>query len=203
MRRQEVAAVSDSTHGMGLVRRAGEEHRRLLVPLLAALAVNILVYAFGVYPLSQRVANVAQREQAAERELDAARREHAEASGALTGKARAAAELTTFYDDVLPQGLTGARRLTYLRLAQLARQSNLRFESSRANDRLERGSTLSHLSLEMKLAGDWDDIRGFLYDLDTAPEFVVIDNVDLSDAGENGMLSLTLSLSTYYKDEPQ
>jgi Tfp pilus assembly protein PilO len=184
---------------MALARRVAQEHRRLLVPLLAALVVNVLVAAFVVYPLSDRVANVAQREQAAERDLAAARREHAQASGAMTGKDRASAELMTFYNEVLPQGLTGARRLTYLRLAQLARESNLRYESSRTTDSLERGSTLSHLVINMQLAGDWDDIRGFLYDLDTAPEFVVIDNVQLS-GDEGGGLTLQLSLSTYYRD---
>ena len=197
------AAVTDSTHGMGLVRRVAEEHRRLLIPLLAALAINLLAYIFIVYPMSERVANVEQREQNADRDLAAARREHALASGALTGKARAAAELTTFYNDVLPQGLTGARRLTYLRLAQLARDSNLRLENSRATDSLERDTTLSHLAIRMQLTGTWDDIRGFLYDLDTAPEFVVIDNVELSSAEESDRLALNLALSTYYKAEPQ
>jgi Tfp pilus assembly protein PilO len=195
--------VTDFPHGMALVRRVAQEHRRVLMPLLTALGINILLYAFAVYPLGQRVANVAQREQAAARELEAARGEHAQASGALTGKDRASAELTTFYNDVLPQGLTGARRLTYLRLAQLARESNLRYESSRTNDSLERGSTLSHLTITMQLAGEWDDIRGFIYDLDTAPEFVVIDNIQLSGAGDSGRLSLDLALSTYYRDEPR
>jgi Tfp pilus assembly protein PilO len=188
---------------MGLVRRVAQEHRRLLVPLLAALAVNVLVYVFVVYPLSDRVANVAQREQAAEAALDAARRDHAQASGALTGKARASAELATFYTDVLPQGLTGARRLTYLRLAQLARQSNLRLESSRTTDELQRGTTLAQLSIQMQLNGSWDDIRGFIYQLETAPEFVVIDNVELSEGEDGGALALTLALSTYYRDAPQ
>jgi Tfp pilus assembly protein PilO len=190
-------------HGFSLVRRVAQEHRRLLMPLLVALGVNILVYAFGVYPLGQRVANVAQREQTADRELAAARREHAQAAGALTGKDRASAELATFYNDVLPSGLTGARRLTYLRLAQLARESNLTYESSRTIDTVDRGSSLSHLAISMSLAGEWDDIRGFIYDLDVAPEFVVIDNIQLSGGGDSGRLQLTLELSTYYRDPTQ
>ena len=102
--------MSDSAHGMALVRRVAAEHRRLLIPLSIALVVNALAYGLLVYPLSQRVANVAERDQAAEQALAAARREHGQASGALTGKARASAELTTFYSDVLPQNLAGARR---------------------------------------------------------------------------------------------
>jgi Tfp pilus assembly protein PilO len=192
----------DSAHGMPLIRRVVQEHRRVVMPLLAALVVNVLLYAFVVYPLSDRVANVAQREQTAEAQLQAARREHAQASGALTGKAQASAELATFYGDVLPQGLAGARRLTYLRLAQLARESNLRLQSSRATDTLERGATLSRLAIQMELSGSWDDIRGFLYELETAPEFVVIDNVELAQGRDGAGLSLNLNLSTYYRDVP-
>lgn len=195
--------MSNSTHGIALVRRVAQEHRRLLIPLLTALGVNLVVYVGVVYPLSQRVANVAEREEAAEQALESARREHAQASGALTGKARASAELTTFYSDVLPQGLTGARRLTYLRLAQLARQSDLALENSRTTDTLPRDGTLSQLSIQMDLTGTWDDIRGFIYQLETAPEFVVIDNVELSEGADGGALALTLALSTYYREASQ
>ncbi len=55
-----------------LARRVVREHRRLVVPLTIALAVNIAVYAFVVYPLSQRVANLAQREASAAATLAAA-----------------------------------------------------------------------------------------------------------------------------------
>jgi Tfp pilus assembly protein PilO len=192
--------MSDSTHGMALVRRIAAEHRRLLIPLLVALGINVVVYGAFVYPLSQRVANVEQRDQAAEQALAAARREHAQANGALTGKAQASAELATFYSDVLPQGLTGARRLTYLRLAQLARQSDLELRNSRATPTDPRDSTLMQLNIQMVLSGSWPDIRTFLYQLETAPEFVVIDNVELSEGADGGSLGLTLALSTFYRE---
>lgn len=192
--------MSDSIHGMPLLRRIAAEHRRLIIPLSMALAVNAVVYAVVVYPLAQRVANVEQRDQAAEQALAAARREHAQASGALTGKARASAELATFYSDVLPQGLAGARRLTYLRLAQLARQSNLELQSSRFTPTDLRDGTLRQLSIQMVLSGSWPDIRTFIYQLETAPEFVVIDNVELAEGADGGSLVVTLTLSTYYRD---
>ena len=81
---------------------------------------------------SQRVANIEQRNQAAALALAQARTEHAQATGTLTGKARASAELATFYRDVLPQDLAGARRLTYLRLARLARASRTSNTSARS-----------------------------------------------------------------------
>lgn len=194
--------MSESTHGMALVRRVAAEHRRTLIPLGLALVINVLAYGLVVYPLSQRVANVAERDQAAEQELAAARREHAQASGALTGKARASAELTTFYSDVLPQNLAGARRLTFLRLAQLARESNLEYDRASRSPTQTRGSTLTQLDIEMALSGSYADFRTFIYQLETAPEFVVIDNVGLAEGDGTGSLNITLSLSTYYRDAP-
>src|SRR5258705_7540579 len=99
----------------------------MVVPLAIALGVNLVVYGGVVYPLSQRVANIEQRDRTAEEELMAAQRDHAQAAGTLTGKDRAAAELATFYKDVLPSDLAGARPLTQLRLAQLPRESKLKF----------------------------------------------------------------------------
>jgi Tfp pilus assembly protein PilO len=190
----------DSTHGIPLLRRAAAEHRRLLVALAVAFAANVIVYALLVYPLSQRVANVEQRDQAAEQTLAQARTEHAQASGTLTGKARASAELATFYSDVLPQDLAGARRLTYLRLARLARESNLQYERASYDPRVETGSTLTRLQIQMVLSGTYADMRDFIYQLETAPEFVVIDNVQLAEGGDGGSLVVTLDLSTYYRD---
>ncbi len=190
----------DSTHGTALVRRVMAEHRRLVIPLLIALGVNIVAYAAVVYPLSRRVANVAERDQAAEQALAQARSEHAQASGTLTGKARAATELTTFYNDVLPHDLSGARRLTYLRLSQLARESNLRLESGSYEPVTERGSTLTRLKIQLVLSGTYGDMRAFIHQLETAPEFVVIDNVELAEGADGGPLGVTLELSTYYRN---
>ena len=191
----------DSTHGLPLLRRAVAEHRRLVIALAVAFVVNVLVYALVVYPLAQRVANVEQRDQAAEQALAQARTEHAQASGALTGKARASAELATFYRDVLPQDLAGARRLTYLRLARLARDSNLQYERASYDPTIEKDSTLTRLQIQMVLSGSYADMRDFMYQLETAPEFVVIDNVQLAEGGDGaGSLVVTLDLSTYYRD---
>lgn len=191
----------DATHGLPLLRRAAAEHRRLLVVLAVAGAANVLVYALLVYPLSQRVANIEQRNQAADLALAQARTEQAQASGALTGKARASAELATFYKDVLPQNLAGARRLTYLRLARLARDSNLQYERASYDPGVESGSTLTRLRIQMVLSGTYADMRDFMYQLETAPEFVVIDNVQLAEGGDGaGSLVVTLDLSTYFRD---
>lgn len=188
-------------HGRALVRRVVAEHRRLVLGLGIAVLVNALVYTFVVYPLSDRVANVAERERAAEQALAQAKAGHDQASGTLTGKSRAASELTTFYQDVLPQDLVGARRLTYLRLARLARESGLDYRRASYAPVVESGSTLTRLQIQLVLSGTYPDMRTFIYQLETAPEFVVIDNVHLAEgADDGGSLVVTLDLSTYFRN---
>ena len=190
----------DAMHGLALVRRATAEHRRLILGLGAAVAANLLVYALVVYPLSERVANVTEREQAAEQALAQATAEHTQASGTFTGKSVAAAELVSFYTEVLPKDLAGARRLTYLRLARLARESNLEYQRASYSPVEESGSTLTRLQIQMVLSGTYPEMRDFIYQLETAPEFVVIDNVQLAEGSDGGgSLVVTLDLSTYYR----
>ena len=192
--------MGDEVRGMTLVRRAMSEHRRVVLPLVIALGINVVVFAAGVYPLSQRVANIEQRDRTAEEQLLAAQRDHAQAAGTLSGKDRAATELASFYKDVLPSDLAGARRLTHLRLAQLARESDLKFLHASFEPVAERNRTLTRLKIEMTLSGSYADMRAFIHQLETSPEFVVIDNVELGEGAEGGPLSVTLHLSTYYRD---
>lgn len=193
--------MTDSTRGRAVLRRAVAEHRGIFVTLAVALGANLLVYTLWVYPLSERVGNIEQRDRAAEQALAQARIDHAQASGTLTGKTRASVQLRTFYEDLLPRDLAGARRLTYLRLARLARESNLQYERSSYDPSVDTGSTLTRLQIQMVLSGSYADMRDFIYRLETAPEFVVIDSVQLTAArSETGSLVATLRLSTYYRE---
>jgi len=193
--------MTGGLRGMPLVRRIVKEHRRTLIMIAAMIVLNGLTYALVIYPLGQRVANSEQRDRAADAALAQARAEHEQATGTLTGKARASMELTTFYNDVLPASLAGARRLTHLRLPQLAREANLRYDRSAYDAVDERGSTLRRLKVDMSLGGSYDAIRTFIYQLETAREFVVIDNVSLSeDSVDGGSLAVTLQMSTYFRD---
>jgi Tfp pilus assembly protein PilO len=194
--------VASDVPGGTLFQRVMREHRRIVLPLAIALGVNVIVYGAVVYPLSQRVANIEQRDRTAEEQLLAAQRDHAQATGTLTGKDRAAAELATFYKDVLPSDLSGARRLTHLRLAQLARESNLKFISATFQPVEPRGGggTLTQLKIQMALSGTYSDMRAFIHELESSPEFVVIDNIELGQGADGGALGVTLHLSTYYRD---
>jgi Tfp pilus assembly protein PilO len=190
--------------GSALLRRIGREHRRVLLPLGVLIAANIVIYALVVYPMAQRVANIEESSRAAQADLATARREFDQANGTLTGKDRAAQELSTFYSSVLPSDLTRARRLTTLRLVQLARDANLVMGGQAAQEVAPvTGSTLKQLQIQMDVAGSYASMRAFIHQLEIAPEFVVIDNVSLTEGADEGTLVLNLELSTYYQDETQ
>ena len=192
------------TAGSDLARRVLREHRRVLVPLAIALVVNVIAYVFIVYPLSQSVANIEQREQTAAQELAAAKQEHGQAAGTLGGKDRAAQELSRFYQDVLPRDLQSARRLSYVRLPQLAGQFDVVFDRRTTEIPATRiGSDLIPLRTQVELAGRYSDVRTFIHELESSPEFVVIDNVGLTEASsEDDALHLSLQLSTYFRTQP-
>lgn len=189
-----------SEAGQSLVQRVVAEHRRVVYALAAGIVINVLVFAFLVYPMRSDVANVEQRTRAAEAGLAAAQGEFARADGALSGKDRALKELDTFYGSVLAKDLTGARRLTFARLAQLASKSSLEFERRRYEPVVERGSNLTRLKVSMELLGSYADVRDFIHEIESSPEFVVIDDIGLAEGSQGDpMLRLTLQLSTYFR----
>lgn len=186
---------------MTLARRIVTEKRAAIVPLAIALVVNIFVYALVVYPLGVKSATAADRAVVAEQERRAAERDMAAANALVTGKAKADQELATFYDRVLPGSLDEARRMTYARLPALARKANMRF-AERHNDLdpdLERNSQFGRVRTRMVLEGSYENVRNFLYELETTPEFIIVDDVSLGQPEANKPVTLTLEVSTYYR----
>ena len=175
------------------------EHRRWLVPVAVALAINLGVLGLAVLPLRQTVANGATRAAASERALLDARAELKNAEATRDGQSQASKDLDEFYASVLPSNMTSARRITHVKLVQLARSHDVDLESGAATPETLHASTLERLHVTYQLSGDWDDIRQLIYDIETGPDFVVIDNVQLSENQASAALSLTLDLSTYYR----
>jgi uncharacterized protein YecT (DUF1311 family) len=200
-----------------LVTRVLAEKRSLALTLAVALVANILAYAFVVYPLGVKSAGSAERASAAASARQAAEREEAQAKALVTGKAKADEELNAFYQKVLPADQAAARQMTYASLPALARQANVRYEERRFSIENEKtnsdqpapGPRLGHLVIRMVLQGDYENIRAFIYQLETAPDFVIIDDVTLLEGtgnsagpGSSAPLTLTVELSTYFRQGP-
>jgi len=179
--------------------RIAREWRRLLVPLAVVAILNLLVYLFGVSPMSRSAAGAERRAQTARQALMRAQQEHARARAVISSSSQATENLGRFYGDVLPSDLAAARRMTYTRLAALAQETNLLYDRrSFEPDGSYRGS-LGRLRITMELEGDYRDIREFIHRLESAPEFVIIEQLALSSGvDEESPLTLTLQLATYF-----
>lgn len=180
-------------------RRVFDEKRRFVIPVVAGLALNILVLAGIVYPLGVRVRSTEARAAAAAQLLQGAERDDADARGITERRDRTDNALKAFYKDVLPSSHAQARQATFLRLTQLAEQHNLEPARRSTDPRQERDSSLARVQISMTLQGDYQDIRRFIYQVESGGDFIVIDSISLQQGTEaNSPLTLALSLSTYY-----
>jgi Type II secretion system (T2SS), protein M subtype b len=195
---------------MTLLRRVVVEKRPLLIPLAAAIILNAAVYALVVYPLSVKQAGANDRANAAAASLQAAEREMAAARALVSGKGRAEVELATFYEKVLPSNLTAARRMTYATLPALAQETDVKLSNrqtgmdatAKVDSAAKKDTRFGHLQIKMILQGEYASLRKFIYELESAPEFVIIDDVALAQTDAERPLTLTLALSAYYRLGP-
>jgi hypothetical protein len=185
---------------MTLLNRIVAEKRSVVVPLAIAAAVNIGAYALVVRPLEQKSAGAANRAAAAAASAQAADQEYADARALVTGKVQAEQELATFYSKVVPVSLPAARLMTATALPALAQKTNVKYEQGRfERDATSRNTRLGHLQIRLVLQGEYEAVRRFIYELETAPQFVIIDEWALTQSEVGRPVTLQLVLSTYYR----
>ena len=188
---------------MTLLQRILVEKRALILPLALALLVNIAVYGLVVYPLETKAATASDRAAAAAQSLRNADRELGAARALVSGKSHADQELATFYDKVLPPDFAAAQRMTYSFVPAVARKTNVRYEARHQEIETAKDSGksahLGRLKTRVTLQCDYENFRQFVYELETAPQFVIIDDVSIAQTDTGKPLSLTLELSTYYR----
>lgn len=176
--------------------------RRLLVSVLGLLAlINFVGLAMVVGPIRARVHALTQRATAAALAVSTATRDLAEARQTSAGSVQAVTDLQRFYTQILPATQPAARQVTLVRLAQLARESNLSYDRrSFALDAPENDGVLARTTMTMSVFGSYRDLRQFLYRLETGPDFVVVRQVAVVQ-GENPQdpLEAAVTLSTYHR----
>lgn len=178
------------------------EKRRLIVPLILAIVANVLLYAVVVFPLGRQVVSAEAEASLQRDQLTRARQDALSAKATVAGQQQAESALQTFYKEVLPGDSAAARKLTFTRLAQLAKQANVQLEHGTNTLTHLKGSQLSKLTTSYELTGDYRDVRKFIYSLETAPEFIVLEHVGLMSAqGEQKprALSMSLEIATYFR----
>jgi hypothetical protein len=185
-----------------MLRRIFIEKRRFIYPLIGAMVINAALFGAIVYPLSLKVANGERDAQAEARAMAAARAEYEAARATVTGKDSADAELKKFYNEVLPPDLSAARRILYGKIDKLMTSAAVRRGIESYADTQERDSSLGKFTATVRLFGEYRNIRRFIHELETAPEFLVLENVALSQGQEREQgLSVELKISTYFRAE--
>ena len=180
---------------MTLLRRIVSDNRRLVTAVGVLLAVDCLLYAVALYPWSRKVAQAEAGVAAAEARLVQVRAAYLTAAETDASTSRAEDRLEQFYTQVLPPDFSGragdpvtVSRWTGRRLRPRPRTAEQRGGS-------ERGSRLARLHTTMVLAGEYEDVRRFIHVLETAPEFILVEEVVLSQGNEsNAGLVLTLGV---------
>ena len=184
---------------MTLLQRILREKRSVIVPLAVGLLANLAAYVLVVRPLAVRSATAVDRAGRAAENLVSAERDLNAARNLVQGKTLAEQELSTFYQKILPADLSAARSITYAALPALARRTNVRFEARHSAIEAVKDQRLGRLRITMVLEGDYDSVRRFIYELETTPTFVIIDNVTLAQGDPDSPLALSVELSAYFR----
>jgi Tfp pilus assembly protein PilO len=187
---------------MSLWRRVYLERRAVILPLLVLVVGNVALLALGVLPLSENVSSLHGDALNAATAMLKARMVDQQAKDARASKERADQELKKFYGDILPANAAGARKL-FSFLERTAAESGLQFQHSQTDYSEVKDSQLERLSGRITLSGEYQNIRKFLYAVETAEQFVVVERVGLSQAADlrtnnSGRLEVTLDVATYY-----
>jgi hypothetical protein len=175
---------------------------RLLVSVLALLGiVNLIGLGMVVGPIRARVQTLTQRSTVASLAASTAARDLVDARQTSAGTEQAVSDLRRFHSGVLPASQAAARQVTFVRLAQLAREADLSYDHRTFDQEdPDKEGVLTRATLNMSVFGTYRNLRRFLYALETGPDFVVIREVGVVQSDDpNEPLEAALTLSTYFK----
>ena len=65
----------------------------------------------------------------------------------------------------------------------------------------DKDAKLGHMKFTMVLQGDYRNIRQFIYELESAPNFLIIDDLTITEKSGGDAPTLTITMSTYFRDK--
>jgi hypothetical protein len=91
--------------------------------------------------------------------------------------------------------------MTYVPVVAIAAKNNVKFLSRNARPDLKdvKKTGLARLQTRIVFQCDYASFRNFMYELESAPEFMIVDEVTLSQSESGKPLALTIEMSTYYR----
>jgi Tfp pilus assembly protein PilO len=174
---------------------------RLLPAFLALLGVNLVVLAAWTGPRYWRQENAAARAEAARAEVERRRLDAAtlrERAAAIRGNA---ADTERFY-----RSLAGSEKADLLptleAIEELARAPGLR-TGKRAFRRADvRSARVERVVVTLPLEGSYEQLVGFLREIEASPRFLTVDGVAMRAEREGGG-TLQVDLSTYLRQSAE
>jgi Tfp pilus assembly protein PilO len=188
---------------VSLWRRILIERRSVIVPLAIFLAANVIVLMAVVLPLRRSVAGAEDRRNEAYAHLNVAKAELADIERAAGAKKKASEDLQTFYEKILPPTSSAARNEVAFWPEKTAQSLGLKYTSIETTQPTEvRDSRLWRVTSRFTLRGEYPNIRKFVYHVESAQQFLVIDKITLAQTGSQQMNSSTLEfeigIATYF-----
>jgi Tfp pilus assembly protein PilO len=171
--------------------------RRLVPAFLVLLGVNLVALVGWTGPRYWRQKNAATRAEAARAEVERQRR----ATAALRDRAEAirgnAADVERFYRSLA--GTEKADLLPTLKaIEEVAGSPGLR-PGARGFQREEvRDTRVERVAVALPLAGSYEQLVGFLREVEASPRFLTVDRVSMRAEGDGGA-RLQVELSTYLR----
>jgi hypothetical protein len=189
---------------MSLWRRVFHERRRVVLPLLVLLLVDVGVLALGVFPLERHTLSLETAATDAEMARKLAQLDATKAATERTSRDTAEKDIRRFYTELLPRDITAANRLTNFMLKVAADESQIAYASGQWRPEKpdeDRDVRIIKMTAQITLKGDYRGIRKFLYKVETAEEFVIVEKVQVNQPGGSATgtnLEVGLTVATYY-----
>lgn len=189
---------------MSLWGRIYRERRQTILAVGGFLVANVAVLLFAVFPLTQSVGANQTAANDARLKLLTSQANNKHVKDARSRRDQAQQEITKFYTSVLPKSHDAAVSLLTFQVRQAAVDAGMKVDVTSTTSTDERESKLVKVSEHITLDGAYQNIRKFLYAVETAQEFVVVEKVELAqksaDLGNPGAggLAVGLDISTYY-----
>ncbi len=185
---------------MSVLRRILADNRIVATVSFASLLSATGFYFGGVYPLERHVNQTRVLKHETSRNLDRTQDAYARTRAAAERERTVSTDLNRFYREILPQDLPTARDITYVRLAELAMRNSLSMERRNSQSVQSEFDGLVRFRTNVLLAGQWRDIRRFIAAVEDGSDFLVIEDIELSQTEDRNMpVSLTIEVSTYYR----
>ena len=174
--------------------------RRLLVPFLALLGLNLVVFFAYTLPRRMQEKNIASRVVVLREEVDRERRATAELRRRAETLESNNRDVARFYREVV-----GGRRIGLLPVLEEleAIAGKLGLQSPRRNyapKEVKGVAGLSRFQVTMPVTGNYRQLGAFLAALERSPHFLTVDQVAIRQK-EGSVADLSVVLSAYFRGE--